>query len=236
VPWARWVFERLPQRPYATVLEIGCGSGRLWVENADRLPRGWNVHLSDFSRGMLADARAALSERPCRYLVADAQALPFNDGGFDCVIANHMLYHVADRPRALRELARVLAADGYLVASTVGERHLGEIDTLLTECGAPAGMGAAMAAQFTLQNGGAQLAAVFDEIAVQRYPSTLRVTEVEPLVAYVQSVPGGNTLAAAVLERMRTTVARRIADRGAFEIGTDTGVFVARRRDPAGRH
>jgi ubiquinone/menaquinone biosynthesis C-methylase UbiE len=235
-PWARWVFERLPKRADATVLEVGCGSARLWAENIDRLPQDWNVHLSDFSRGMLADARRALPERSFRYVVADAQALPFDDGRFDFVIANHMLYHVPDRPRALRDIARVLAADGCLVASTVGDRHLVEIDDLLVECGAPTGMGAAIVAEFTLQNGGTQLATVFAEVAMQRYPSTLRVTEVEPLVAYVRSVPGAEALSAAMLERIRMTVARQITARGAFEIGTDTGVFVARRRDGAGPH
>ena len=42
------------------------------------------------------------------YAVLDLQALPFPEACFDAVIANHMLYHVPDRPRALAEVQRVL--------------------------------------------------------------------------------------------------------------------------------
>ena len=46
--------------------------------------------------------------------VADVQDLPFPDASFDAVIANHMLFHVEDRPRALGEIVRVLRPDGRL--------------------------------------------------------------------------------------------------------------------------
>lgn len=41
-------------------------------------------------------------EHPFSYHVAEATNLPYADGLFDAVIANHMLYYVADRPRHLR--------------------------------------------------------------------------------------------------------------------------------------
>jgi len=40
--------------------------------------------------------------------VHDAQALPFADHSFDAIIANHMLYHVPNRPAAYAEFCRVL--------------------------------------------------------------------------------------------------------------------------------
>jgi ubiquinone/menaquinone biosynthesis C-methylase UbiE len=59
--------------------------------------------------------------------LGDVQELPFGDREFDAAVANHMLYHVPDLDRALRELVRVLRPGGRLVASTNGVRSLGEM-------------------------------------------------------------------------------------------------------------
>jgi len=56
----------------------------------------------------------------------DAQELPYADGCFDAVIANHMPFHVADRPTA-SVIRRVLAAVGRVYATTVGEPHMEEL-------------------------------------------------------------------------------------------------------------
>jgi len=44
-----WVFEHLHLSPTCRcrVLEVGCGSGRLWQENQHRIPAGWDLTLSD---------------------------------------------------------------------------------------------------------------------------------------------------------------------------------------------
>lgn len=59
--------------------------------------------------------------------VGGVQALPFQDRSFDVVVANAMLYHVPDLPAGIAELARVMRAQGHLVATTVGCEHLGEV-------------------------------------------------------------------------------------------------------------
>ncbi len=51
----------------------------------------------------------------------DAQSIPFEDETFDAVIANHMLYHVPDRPKAIAEIKRVLKPGGRLIATTIGK-------------------------------------------------------------------------------------------------------------------
>ncbi len=117
--WPRWVFDQLDLPDESHLLEIGCGAGGLWADNLDRIPAGWEITLTDASPGMLAEAQRNLSiQRRFAFRLADAQKLPFEDGAFDAVIANHMLYHVPDRPRAFSEIARVLRDGGTLYAAT----------------------------------------------------------------------------------------------------------------------
>lgn len=48
----------------------------------------------------------------------DMLAMQFEDGAFDCVIANHVLEHVSDVPRALAEIRRVLKPGGFAILQT----------------------------------------------------------------------------------------------------------------------
>ena len=48
----------------------------------------------------------------------DVESLPFEDSRFDLILCNHILEHVSDPARALRELHRCLRSGGTLVAQT----------------------------------------------------------------------------------------------------------------------
>lgn len=48
----------------------------------------------------------------------DIEAMPFSDGSFDLVIANHVLEHVEDDLRAIREIHRVLRLGGFAILQT----------------------------------------------------------------------------------------------------------------------
>jgi ubiquinone/menaquinone biosynthesis C-methylase UbiE len=135
--WPAWLFEQLDLPARVDLLELGCGPALLWVENAHRIPTGWNVRLSDFSAGMIADAeeRLAAAEHRFAFQVIDATSIPMPDESFDCVLANHMLYHVPDRPRALREIRRILRPGGLLFASTLSGdtmQEMGEVVRAVT--------------------------------------------------------------------------------------------------------
>src|SRR5205823_11502042 len=127
--WAEWLFKREAPGPGARILDLGCGPATLWRANRARIDPSWSLTLADFSPGMIEAARRELGDGAV-YVVADAQELPFPAESFDAVVANHMLYHVADRPRAFAEIRRVLVAGGAFHASTVGRGHLGELVAL----------------------------------------------------------------------------------------------------------
>src|SRR5215212_8679990 len=132
-PWPRWVFEQLDLPAKARVLEVGCGNGVLWAQNLERVPSQWEVTLSDMSLGILQNARQKLGDHAARFRFEefDAQVIPHRNEYFDGVIANHMLYHVPNRDRAIGEFSRVLKKGGKLVAATNGGGHLAQLFELI---------------------------------------------------------------------------------------------------------
>jgi SAM-dependent methyltransferase len=230
-PWQRWVFDRLNLPAQCRVLELGCGPGKLWLENADRLASGWVVALADYSSGMVREARQGLREANLKavsapaftYVNLDAQSLPFAGASYDVIIANHMLYHVPDRARALAEIRRVLRPGGRFYAATNGETHMRELDELLALAGqAPRGL---PANHFTLESGAAELAGVFAQVTLGRYDDGLVVTEAAPLVAYLASEL---RYTAADQARIAATVDRELAARGGtLHISKSSGLFTA---------
>jgi SAM-dependent methyltransferase len=229
--WLRWVFGRLTLPAECRILEVGCGPGDLWRENADRIPPGWEITLSDFSPGMLEQARTNLSTlgRGFRFEAADAQSIPFEGNQFDAVIADHMLYHVPDRPKALREFRRVLAPGGRLFASTVGRRHMRELEELATRFDPVLdiwGSSGLATDPFTLENGAAQLSQTFMDVNIHRYEDSLLVTEAAPLVAYLLSgwIKIDDRRPDALAEHVGAELKR---GEGVFRITKETGIFEA---------
>ena len=187
--WPRWVFDQFSLPPQGRLLELGCGTGDLWLENSDRIPVGWEMVLSDFSSGMLRRAQGSLGgNRNFRFGVIDAQSIPFESRGFDAVIANNMLYHVPDKARALAEIQRVLKPNGRFYASTIGEQHLQEMAALVGKFDSQlASWRERLSASFTLENGSAQLTQWFANVAFRHYEDSLVITEATPLVDYILS-------------------------------------------------
>ena len=190
--WQNWVFEQYDFRPGQRVLELGCGSGALWASQSGNVPAGLQLVLSDASEGMLAEAKRATGHLDfVEYLVIDARTIPFPDVSFDIVIANHMLYHVPRLDLALGEIARVLRPGGMLYATTLGRENMRElIDLLAAFDPAIEFEQAVLTDAFGLETGGAKLRPHFAEVALRRYPDSLRVTEAGPLVDYVLSSMG----------------------------------------------
>lgn len=230
--WFRWVFDQLGLPPHSRLLELGCGVGDLWVENSDRLPQRWEIHLSDFSLGMLGQASHRLDSDLGNYYfhVIDAQAIPFQEGVFEAVIANHMLYHVPDMQLALSEIRRVLKPGGLLLAATNGLDHMQEIKTLVRRADPQAAYSGADLS-FRLENGGELLEPFFSSAQLHRYEDALRITEAAPLIDYILSMIDlrGISLEGGRLESFNKSIALEIARQGAIHITKSACLFVCQR-------
>ena len=187
--WTNWVFDQLLQLPNnANILELGCGSGVLWKEAAKRIPAGWTITLSDLSDGMLDSAwrNLVITGRGFKFEKIDVQSIPYADGAFDAVIANHMLYHVPDRRQALKEVRRVLKDKGVLFASTLGKNHMREMWDWLERVGSVKRY--IVTSAFTLENGKEQMQEFFPHVELSHYLDNLRVTDVSAMMAYIRSM------------------------------------------------
>lgn len=98
------------------VLDVGCGAGHY---AAELLARGAEVVGIDGSATLLRHARERLGDRAELRLHDAEEPLNFiDDASFDGIVCALTLHHVADRPRLLGELRRVLRPGGWLLVST----------------------------------------------------------------------------------------------------------------------
>lgn len=99
------------------VVDLGTGTGALARAVARRFPEARIVGV-DFSRGMLAVARATADEElspddgRLAWQEADAAELPFPDGSVDAVVSSFVLQLVPERQPVYREVRRVLRPGG----------------------------------------------------------------------------------------------------------------------------
>lgn len=211
------------------ILEVGAGNGEFWRQNATRIPPGWQMTLTDFSPGMLEDAKANLGELAERFTFeeADAMALPYEDDSFDIVIANFMLYHVPDRDKAISEFRRVLAKKGKLYAATNGETHMAELTELINEIGiTPLDFNASQSG-FSLENGREQLEQHFGRVLLNIYSSDLEVTEAQPLIDYIASLQVATEMTDELQARITARINEQLEADGKILIHRYSGVFIA---------
>ena len=119
------VLRHFDIRPGMKILDAGSGSG--WVSrNLARAHPEVEIVGADYNPGYVAYAntKARAAGLPnLSYEVADIQRLPFDDGAFDLVWSQFVLFFVPDAQAAVDEFARV-ARPGGLVKVAIHERTM----------------------------------------------------------------------------------------------------------------
>jgi SAM-dependent methyltransferase len=116
-PW-RLALELIAKARPRRVLDAGCGTGDFAA-----LIAAPEVVCVDASPAAVEAAR----DRGLRAEVADIERLQFDDGAFDLVTCNWVLYHLPDVDAGLAEIARVLRPGGRFVGIYNRRDHLAEL-------------------------------------------------------------------------------------------------------------
>lgn len=117
-PMAEDLAARVAKLDPGSVIEVAAGSGALTRVLLPRLGPGACYAATDLSQGMLDRAQAAVPDDPrLAFRVADAAALPYDDGSFEIAVAQFGVMLFPDRAAALREARRVLGPGGRLLFS-----------------------------------------------------------------------------------------------------------------------
>lgn len=219
------------KQPNIKILELGCGDASLWNKNFNHIPSNWEITLTDFSDGMLKDAKKNLGEKRSRFnfKIVNAENIPFEDESFNVVIANHMLYHVPNINKALKEINRVLKSEGILFASTVGKNHMKEIREIISTFDIYSLTSESWEStdSFQLENGLKIVSEYFNMVELKRYKDNLKVTDPVYILDYIFSMPGNNevNLSSKDLKKIYDYLEDNINEKENIYITKDTGYF-----------
>ena len=116
-PYAIYVTKRIKNSPQQ-VLEIGAGSGRVTKHLSETIGLKAKLTAIDINPNMLDIARQRVDAINVDFQVADAQALPFPDDSFDCVICQFSFMFLPDKQKGFNEAWRVLKPGGQFLFLT----------------------------------------------------------------------------------------------------------------------
>ena len=119
----QFMYDRIPEMIRGKeVLEIATGPGLLAKHVA---PAAKRMTATDYSDGMIAEARKGEYPENLTFETADAAALPYEDRYFDAVLISNALHVMPEPEKALKEIDRVLRDDGILIAPNYVEHKAG---------------------------------------------------------------------------------------------------------------
>ena len=109
-----FMYDRIPELVRdKEVLEIATGPGLLAKHVA---PAAKRMIATDYSAGMIAQAKKGDCPENLSFEIADAMNLPYGDDSFDAVLIANALHIVPDPEQVLSEIDRVLRPGGLLIA------------------------------------------------------------------------------------------------------------------------
>ena len=119
----QFMYDRIPEMIRGKeVLELAAGPGLLAKHVA---PSAKRMVATDYSEGMIAEAKKGRCPENLTFAVADATDLPFQADSFDAVLIANALHVMPEPERALGEIHRVLRAGGILIAPNFVEHNSG---------------------------------------------------------------------------------------------------------------
>lgn len=191
--WYQWVFRNIDFTKGEDILELACGNGALWTRNIANIKENSNIILTEIFEDMINEAKMNLNgyESKFNFMLAEPHKLPFKDESFDVIIANHILFFMKDLDNVLSEIKRVLKPGGQVYCSTIGEKHMKELEQLMKAFGGNILLQEEkLYSKFGLENGEEILKDYFGQVESFLYNDRLIVNDTNGLLEYIYSIPG----------------------------------------------
>ena len=128
------MLARLDIKSGATVLDVGTGTGVFVPLLLKKIGREGNLVCLDFAEEMLKIAQTKDFKGNISYLCADIENSRLDDNTFDAVVCYSVFPHFRDKPKALKEINRLLKKDGQLfICHSSSRQVINEIHRSLPE-------------------------------------------------------------------------------------------------------
>lgn len=235
-----WMLEKLHLESGMRILEIGCGNAVFWKTVAPCLPENLEIHLTDYSEGMLESAekivtgiQKAFPEKQLKFVFAkkDAENFTYSVTGFDRIMANHMLYHMKKekRPGLYQIIRELLKKDGIFSCSLIGKEHNRELHEILRKF-YPGIRISSESFDISLETAEEELQQFFSKVEWWQQDNDLLVPDAGLVYNYVASY---SKEAAEILKKDKENFLNRVEQKknaeGLIYIHKATGVVVCRK-------
>jgi ubiquinone/menaquinone biosynthesis C-methylase UbiE len=233
----KWIFNKIQLQKNEKVLELGCGTGQLWVENYRNIPSTCSIILSDFSENMLNRAKTNLEslDLPINFEIINAEKISYPNKTFNVVIACHMLYHVPNIEKTLLSINRVLKPNGRFISTTISQKHIRELMDFLSEFGLFSGFREGKSQffnEFRNETGREILKPFFRDIELSEYINPVNITSSSLLINYIDSMfpkeyyPNFKS----IRPQIEDAISKIIEKNSKFKITGITGLFNSKKK------
>jgi trans-aconitate 2-methyltransferase len=132
--WGAEILERLPLRGDETVLDLGCGTGRVTAQLLERLPAGRVIGV-DGSAAMVAEAERRLGGERATFLQSDLLALAVDEPA-DAAVSSATFHWIADHDTLFARVRAALKPGAPFVAQCGGRGNIASVVAVVMAVGA----------------------------------------------------------------------------------------------------
>lgn len=228
--FSKWLAEQINPGNNLKILELGCGTGDLWIDLKPSFPNCY-ILLSDLSEGMLEKAKGNLGENAFGYEIIDFHNIPYPDKTFDIIISNHNLYHAGDLNKVLSEISRVITDGGVFYSTTNSIAHLASLRELTNITDDRLWPNSGLTSAFGAETGLEILSNYFQYTEQRYFQNELRIKDIASIINYFMSVRDERVhqIIKQSANQIKERFEAKIRQHGYYKVKTKVCLFICRK-------